>query len=373
MRILVAMDSFKGSASSLAVGQACAAGIRNADPTSDIWVKGLADGGDGTLDVLIDSLHGRKVEVAVHDAYGKKIQCSYGVIEQTNTAVIEIAQIVGLPMDQYHEPLRAGTYGVGEMILHCLKNGYRHLIVGLGGSSTNDGGMGMLQALGVAFYDINGHLLDGMAANLSKVERVSFAHLHPLLKKANVTLACDVKNPLCGKQGATYIFGPQKGVSADQLENVDQAMNHYGHKVNARMMEVAGAGAAGGLGFALMSVMSVEMKPGIDLIMEAGEFEKLISQVDLVISGEGRIDAQTAMGKGPGGLAKLAKQYHKPMILLGGSIADQADVCHDLGITAYFSIQSGPVSLSDAMDLSYTLTRIEKTAEQLMRFYLFHV
>lgn len=373
MKVLIAMDSFKGSASSLQAGEACASGIKKADPQSKVWVKGLADGGEGTLDVLLQSLNGHKKYACVHDAYGRVIQCAYGIIEETRTAIIEIAQIVGLPMDDRHEPLKAGTYGVGELILHCLKEGSTQLIIGLGGSSTNDGGMGLLEALGVQFYDADNQLLRGIAENLEKISHVSFTNLNPMLERATVTIASDVKNPLCGQTGATYIYGPQKGVTQNQLKTLDDAMANYGCKVNQAKMLEPGAGAAGGLGFAIMSVMRYQMKPGIDIIMEAGNFEKLVKEVDLVISGEGKIDGQTAMGKGPGGLASLAKKYHKPMILLGGSIQEEAHVCHELGITAYFSIQSEPVALAQAMTLDYTLRHIKNTAEQLMRFYLFHV
>lgn len=373
MKVLVAIDSFKGSVSSLQAGDACAKGIKKADKESEVWVKGLADGGEGTLDVLVNSMDGIKKKTNVHDAYGRKIACSYGIIEKEKLAIIEIAQIVGLPMDDRHEPLKSGTYGVGELILHCLKDGYEQIIIGLGGSSTNDGGMGMLEALGVQFFDKEGKLLDGIARNLAEVSSASFDNLNPLVKKAKIMIACDVKNPLCGNNGATYIYGPQKGVLPSQLAYLDQSMERYGRIVNETKMNEPGAGAAGGLGFALMSVMKYDMKPGIEIVMEEGQFDSLVKQADLVISGEGKIDAQTAMGKGPGGLAKLAKKYHKTMILIGGSVQKEAQACHELGITAYFSIQSCPIGLDQAMDVDYTLKHIESTSEQLMRFYLFHV
>ena len=313
MKVVIAVDSFKGSMTSMEAGIAAKEGVLAAKPDAKVIVKPLADGGEGTTDALIEGMNGEKIDVTVTNPLGKKISSYYGYLKESNTAVIEMASAAGITLVDRKDPLNATTYGVGEMINDALSRGCQNFIIGIGGSATNDGGIGMLKALGFEFLDENGYDVGEGARALKKVVEIRTEKKNPLLSKAYFQVACDVKNPLCGENGATYIYGTQKGVTDAMKEEVDMAMKHYADVTESRLggkyANVEGAGAAGGLGFAFLAYIKAELILGTDLILQAVGLEKELNGADVVITGEGYLDRQTAMGKAPVGVAKLAKNY----------------------------------------------------------------
>lgn len=365
MKIVVAMDSFKGSLDSLALGQCIKENILQVDPEIEVVVKGIADGGEGTVMVLGKALGAKFFQRRVHDAYGQWTDCTYAILEEEKLAIIEVAEIVGITKTSRREPLKASTYGIGEIILACISQGIRHFIIGLGGSATNDGGIGMMEALGLkATYKHK-------VFNPMEIETIDFSEIEPLLKECSFVIASDVQNPLCGPQGATAIFGPQKGVDARLVPCLDQALFHYANLVSEALhldlRNVSGAGAAGGLGFAFMSFMHASIQSGVELVIERSNIEQEIAKADLVITGEGCIDGQTAMGKAPAGIGNIAKKYGVPVIALGGSVKPQAEALHEQGITAYFSIQTSPMTLTEAMKEEMTKKQLGLTIQELIR------
>ena len=278
MKVVAAIDSFKGSMTSMEAGNAVKKGILAAKPDAEVWLSPLADGGEGTVDALIEGLGAEKIPVTVAGPLGEKVSCYYGFLEETKTAVMEMASAAGITLVIKKDPLRASTYGVGEMIADALKRGCKNFMIGIGGSATNDGGIGMLKALGFEFFDEDGNDVGEGAAALAKIEVIRTENKNSLLSGAKFQIACDVKNPLCGKQGATYIFGPQKGVTEEQKSKVDEAMKHYAdvtkESLGCDFADCEGAGAAGGLGYAFLSYLAGELIPGVELILQATGLEE---------------------------------------------------------------------------------------------------
>lgn len=371
MKVIAAIDSFKGSMTSMEAGNAVKKGIMAAKPDAEVWLSPLADGGEGTVDALIEGLGAKKIPVTVAGPLGEKVSCYYGFLEETKTAIMEMASAAGITLVTKKDPLRASTYGVGEMIADALKRGCKNFIIGIGGSATNDGGIGMLKALGFEFFDEDGNDVGEGAAALAKIEVIQTENKNPLLSGAKFQIACDVKNPLCGKQGATYIFGSQKGVTEEQKSKVDEAMKHYAdvtkESLGCDFADCEGAGAAGGLGYAFLSYLAGELIPGVKLILHATGLEEKMKNADVVVTGEGRLDAQTVMGKAPVGVAALAKKYNAKVIAFAGSVAPEASVCNQAGIDAFFPIVRGVTTLEEAMKKENAMENIAATAEQVFR------
>jgi len=353
-------------------GNAIREGVLKVLPKSEIIVKPLADGGEGTTEALVEGLGGEMVYVNVRGPLEKAVRAGYGYIEESNTAIMEMAAAAGIILvGKDKRPLDATTYGVGQMIRDAIKRGCRDFIIGIGGSATNDGGIGMLTALGFEFLGIDGMPVGVCGSDLKDIFLVRTDHALPELKECSFKVACDVTNPLCGINGATYIYGPQKGVTEDMKESLDQAMKNYAEVTRACVgtdfAETPGAGAAGGLGFAFLSYLNAELQPGIDLVLDAVEMEKAMEGADFVFTGEGRLDYQTAMGKAPVGIAKLAKKYDAKVIALAGAVIEGAEACNEKGIDAYFPILRKVVTLDEAMNSEIAKENMVKTTEQIMR------
>ncbi|NLN98419.1 MAG: glycerate kinase [Eubacteriaceae bacterium] len=373
MKIVIAMDSLKGSLTSMEAGQAAARGLLAVDPKTEVIVKPLADGGEGTSHALIEGMKGETIELQVTGPMGKHVKTTYGYIGDTQTALIEMASAAGLTLveESNKNPARATTRGVGEMILDAMQRGARHFIIGLGGSATNDGGIGMLTALGFRFLDEKGREVGQGAEALRKIETIQIDQRDKRLSQCVFHIACDVNNPLCGKNGATYVYGPQKGIEANRLEVYDSAMAHYAWVTERTIGEdwsnIPGSGAAGGLGFAFVAFLNGTLVSGIDLVLEAIELESDIKDSDLVITGEGRLDHQTAMGKAPIGVAKLAKKYGVPTVAFAGVVGEGAQACNLAGIDAYFPILREVTPLEEAMQPERARKNLRDTAEQVFR------
>lgn len=372
MKIVIAIDSLKGSLSSMEAGHAIEQGIRNVLPETKVLVKPLADGGEGTTEALVEGLGGDMVQVQVHGPLETPVNAAYGVIGESNTAIMEMAAAAGIILvGKDKRPLDATTYGVGEMIRDAITRGCREFIIGIGGSATNDGGIGMLTALGYEFLDAEGKPAGIGAGALYKVAKICDDKVMPELKDCHFRIACDVTNPLCGENGSTYIYGPQKGVTVELRDELDHAMGAYAQVVKAYngtdYAKTPGAGAAGGLGFAFLSFLSGELLPGIELVLDAVEMDKAMEGADLVFTGEGRLDYQTAMGKAPVGIAKMAKKHGAKVIALAGAVIEGAQECNEQGIDAYFPILRQVVTLDEAMDPATARKNMVETTEQVMR------
>ena len=371
MKVVIAIDSFKGSMSSMEAGNAAKEGVLRAMPQAEVVVKPLADGGEGTTDALIEGMGGERVDIRVKGPYGEPVDAHYGYIREKGLAVMEMAQASGITISERKDPMAATTYGVGEMILHALDLGCRSFIIGIGGSATNDGGVGMLKALGCGFLDKEGNDCGEGGAALSRISSIDIDGLDKRIAEADIRVACDVENPLCGTNGATYIYGPQKGVTEDMKKPLDEAVSNYAdvcaEKLGKDMRDVSGAGAAGGLGFAFISFLGSKLVPGIELIMEATGLETEMKGGDIAITGEGRLDLQTAMGKAPVGVAKLAKKYGLMTMAFAGSVTKEAVKCNEAGIDAFFPIVRGISTLSEAMDNANARANMADTVEQAAR------
>jgi glycerate kinase len=459
MKVVIAIDSLKGSLTSLEAGNAAKEGVLKAHSDAEVIVMPLADGGEGTTDALIEGLGGERQIVEVTGPMSDKVQAYYGILGENDvdvnkdkainiskdtinkkvddrnkeyTAVMEMATAAGITLvNGEKNPLVATTFGVGEMILDAINKGCREFIIGIGGSATNDGGMGMLKALGYEFLDKNGNEVAEGAAGLFEVAEIreknielsntttlNAAHtlhmlnvpntpntpntpnalnalnaqntkittkvlpnadntntdkinLHKVLSRCKFKIACDVNNPLCGENGATYIFGPQKGVTEAQKEPIDKAMKNYADVVTKFVRKdfsnVTGAGAAGGLGFVFVSFLGAELVPGVALICEAIHLEEVVKEADIVVTGEGRLDAQTMMGKAPAGVANIAKKYNKKVLAFAGSVSEDATQCNSKGIDAFFPIIRGVSTLEAAMDSENAAKNMTDTVEQVFR------
>ena len=375
MKVVIAIDSLKGSLSSMEAGMAIKDGILAAKPDAEVIVKPLADGGEGTTDALIEGMNGERIDLTVTGPMHTPVDAYYGYLKDTNTAVMEMASAAGITLvpDSEKNPLLATSYGVGEMINDAIQRGCRNFIIGIGGSVTNDGGIGMLKALGVRFLDENGEDAGEGGQALAKVARIDVSGMNPLLKECHIQVACDVNNPLCGENGSTYVYGPQKGVTEDMKKTLDEAMAHFARVTSETLendyMNTPGAGAAGGLGFAFLAYVGATLTPGIELILDAVGLEDELSGADVVVTGEGRLDFQTAMGKAPVGVARLAKKYNARVVAFAGSVTKEATACNKEGIDAFFPILRGVCTLADAMDPVNARNNMIATVEQVFRLF----
>lgn len=373
MKVVIAIDSLKGSLSSMEAGMAIKDGILAAKPDAEVIVKPLADGGEGTTDALIEGMNGERIDLTVTGPMHTPVDAYYGYLKDTNTAVMEMASAAGITLvpDSEKNPLLATSYGVGEMINDAIQRGCRNSIIGIGGSVTNDGGIGMLKALGVRFLDENDEDAGEGGQALAKVARIDVSGMNPLLKECHIQVACDVNNPLCGENGSTYVYGPQKGVTEDMKKTLDEAMAHFARVTSETLendyLNTPGAGAAGGLGYAFLAYTGAALTPGIELILDAVGLEEELSGADVVVTGEGRLDFQTAMGKAPVGVARLAKKYNAKVIAFAGSVTKEATACNKEGIDAFFPILRGVCTLAEAMDPVAARNNMTATVEQVFR------
>ncbi len=375
MKVVVAMDSFKGSISSSQAGKAVANGILQVYPDAQIDICSLADGGEGTMEALLYGMNGKKQEISVTDPLGRKIICEYGIAQDGHTAIIEMASAAGITLIKKEErnPFFTTTYGVGEIIADAIKKGCTKFLIGIGGSATNDGGAGMLQALGYGLLDQEGKPIPFGAKGLEKIDKIIDTEVNPELKKCHFTIACDVTNPLCGPKGCSAVYGPQKGADQKMVEQMEQWMEKYADAVKKSFpkadREYPGTGAAGGMGFAFRTFMNASLKSGIQIVLEETGIEQRIKNADLVVTGEGQLDGQTAMGKAPVGVARLAKKYKKPVIAFSGSVAKEAKRCNEQGIDAFFPILRQCMSVEEAMKIEIAEENLTDTAEQVFRLW----
>ncbi len=372
MKALIAIDSFKGSLSSLLAGNAAAEGIKRVYNDAETIVLPIADGGEGTVDALVKGLSGEKRQIIATDPLGRKIPCEYGIIGK-NTAVIEMSSAAGITLisDEERNPLNTTTFGVGEIIIDAIRVGCRNFVIGIGGSATNDGGIGMLQALGFGILDKNGNQVPFGAKGLELIDKISCENVLPELSECVFKIACDVTNPLCGEKGCSAVFGPQKGADREIVKKMDAWLSGYADIVKKVFensdKDALGAGAAGGMGFAFMSFLNAKLESGISLILNLIKIEDYIKKTDVVITGEGRLDSQTVMGKAPIGIANIAKKYSKPVFAFAGCITNETRVCNNNGIDAYFQIVKGACSLEEAMDIENAKLNMADTVEQVFR------
>lgn len=381
MKILVTMDSFKGSLSSIEAGLAVSEGIISANPQADVEVLPLADGGEGTVKALVSGLGGKRISVEVTGPIGTPVKAEYGMIIEQNLAILEMSSAAGLTLvpEQRKNPLLTTTFGVGEMIRDAFKRGCREFIIGLGGSATNDGGMGMMQALGVCFYDHAGNRITdyGNGANLLRVAGIDMSGLIAGLDTCIFHIACDVENPLYGENGAAYIYAPQKGADEIMVQELDSGLRNYADAVKRSLKQseydyvmAPGAGAAGGLGYAFLTFLQGSLEQGVLSIMKFLNIEEKIKNVDYVITGEGKTDVQTTMGKAPMGIVNVAKKYGKKVIILSGSVEDDAKICNHKGADAVFSIIQTPMKLKEAMRPKVAKDNLSYTAFQVSRLLM---
>lgn len=374
MKIVIAPQGFKGNLTALEVARAIETGVKRIVPDALTVLKPMADGGEGTVQALVDATGGEIVTTGVTGPLGEHVSAHWGILSDKVTAVIEMASASGLPLVPREKlnPLVATTYGTGELIRAALDRGCRKLIIGIGGSATNDGGAGMAQALGARFLDAEGKELPPGGAALARLEHIDVSRLDPRLEGFEVTLASDVNNPLCGPRGASAIYGPQKGATPELVKQLDAALAHYAdvirNDLGVNFRDVPGAGAAGGLGMGLMVFLKARLIPGIDVVIEATNLVADLEGADLVFTAEGRIDCQSAMGKVPTGVALKAKDFGSPVIALAGEVADDCQVVYEQGIDAVLSIAPGPVSLEQSMAVADKY--ISNAAECAMRLFV---
>lgn len=375
MKIVIAIDSFKGSLTSLEAGAAAEKGVRRVFPEAETVVKPLADGGEGTMRALTSGLGGVARTIAVTGPFGEPVKAVYGVIARSRTAVIDIAQAAGLTLipEAARDPLTATTYGVGELLAVAIKKGARRLIVGLGGSGTNDGGAGMLQALGFELLDAAGKPITRGARGLADLAQIKVDHALPELAECTFEIACDVENPLYGPHGSSVVFAPQKGASAAMIPEMDHWLEHYAALASKIFPQadpaLPGSGAAGGLGFAFAAFLGAQLLPGVELVAKEVRLAEALAGADLLITGEGRIDAQTAMGKAPAGAAKIAKRAALPVIAFSGSLGSGACAVNEAGIDAFFAILPAVIPLAEAMEKSRAAANLCATVEQALRLW----
>lgn len=375
MKVIVAIDSLKGSLSSLEAGKAVEDGIKKAIPTAEVMIRPVADGGEGTVTALTTGLQGSLEKVVVTGPLGQKVEAAYGILPD-KTAVIEMAEAAGLPLvpDDQRNPMHTTTYGVGELIQQALEKGCRKFIVGIGGSATNDGGTGMLQALGCHFYKKDGTEICPGAEEIEEIARVDIGGMDRRLEECRFEIACDVTNPLCGERGASAVFAPQKGADARMVGRLDDALSHLADVTEEVLKtdnrNLPGAGAAGGLGFAFSSYLGGDLRPGVEIVLDAVLPEKELSEADIVVTGEGRFDGQTAMGKAPVGIAKRAKEKDCMVLVFAGSIEPQGvrKVQDEMQLVdGAFPILPGVMTLEEAMQKTVAYENMSYTAEQVFR------
>ncbi|QLK86771.1 glycerate kinase [Staphylococcus sp. 17KM0847] len=373
-RLLIAPDSFKGCMTAMEAAQAIEEGWKSVLGTSWSYYKiPMADGGEGTTQSLHDALGGTRITVEVTNPLGYPIQAQYSLVNHGQTAVIETAAASGIDLltRETRDPLRTTTYGTGELVRDALNQGVSHIILGIGGSATNDGGAGFLQALGVRLKDKQGQEIPFGGAALQQLVNIDITHIDPRIANVTFDVACDVTNPLLGDNGATAVYGRQKGVTSETAPILEAALTRYHDVIQQQLgknvAHIAGAGAAGGLGTALLACLSANLRSGIDIVLEATNFSHYALNCDLVITGEGCIDGQTVFGKTPLGVARAAKKYHKPVIAVAGTIGKGYEALYDCGIDAVYSLSKGPSSLEEA--LAEGQEALKRWAANMARFY----
>ena len=377
MKVVVAIDSLKGSLSSLEAGQAIQEGVRVVYPEADVVVRPLADGGEGTVEALAIGMGGELVQVSVTGPLGESVTAQYGILKadgaRPKTAIIEMSAAAGITLvpDEKRNPMHTTTYGVGELIKDAIDNGCRHFIVGIGGSATNDGGIGMLQALGYDFLDKDGDAVGYGGSGLQSIARIKTDNVLPDLKDCTFRVACDVTNPLCGPMGSSAIYGPQKGATPEMVEELDEALLHYA-ELSKQTFDHAdrlypGTGAAGGMGFAFLTYTNAVLESGIKIVLEETGLEEVMKDADFVITGEGRLDSQTALGKAPIGVAHLAKKHGKKVLAFAGCLTPDAGVCNENGIDAFFPILRRVITVQEAMEKETARENMIRSVEQVFR------
>lgn len=375
MKAVIAIDSLKGSLSSIEAGQAIAEGIKKADAKADVVIRPLADGGEGTVEALVCGMNGTLQPVKVTGPLGDPVVCEYGIIDETKTAVIEMSGAAGITLvpDVKRNPLYTTTYGVGEVIRDAIEKGCRRFIVGIGGSATNDGGIGMLQALGYGFLNKDGEQVPFGAIGLRELETIADTYVLPELAECEFKIACDVTNPLCGENGCSAVYGPQKGADPSMIMEMDKWLRYYAalarEKFPKANLNEPGTGAAGGLGFAFLTFTNAVLESGIKIVLEETKLESFVKDADVVVTGEGRLDFQTAMGKAPVGVAGLAKKFDIPVLAFAGSVTKDATECNKNGIDAFFPILRGISTLEEAMKPENAKQNLTDTAEQAFRLF----
>ena len=355
MKIVIAPDSYKESLSALEVANAIEQGFREIWPDADYVKLPVADGGEGTVEAMVAATAGRIVDVDVTGPLGKTVTAFFGLSGDERTAFIEMAAASGLEQVPValRDPLKTTSWGTGELIRHALDAGVDHIIIGLGGSATNDGGAGMVQALGAKLLDARQNEIGKGGAALDALVRIDISQLDPRLAACRIEVACDVTNPLTGKEGASAVFGPQKGATAETIDRLDTALVHYAQIITRDLevdvLELAGGGAAGGMGAALYAFCGAQLRRGIEIVTDALQLDACVADADLVVTGEGRMDSQTIHGKVPVGVAKVAKRYHKPVIGIAGSLTADVGIVHEHGLDAVFSVIYTICTLDDAL------------------------
>lgn len=373
MKVVIAIDSLKGSLTSLEAGDAIRQGILKVMKDAEVIVRPLADGGEGTVEALTLGMNGHLESVEVTGPLGKKVNCAYGILGDNKTAIVEMSGAAGITLVEESErnPLITTTYGVGEVICDAIKKGCRHFIVGLGGSATNDGGIGMLQALGYGILDRDGNQVCFGANGLKEIETISDDNVIPELKECDFRIACDVTNPLCGEQGSSAIYGPQKGATPTMIMQMDKWLAYYAalsrEKCSKANPNLAGVGAAGGMGFAFLTYTNAVLESGIKIVLDETKLEDFVQDADIVITGEGRLDGQTVMGKAPIGVANIAKKFDKKVLAFSGAVTEDAVACNEHGIDAFFPILRSVGTLQDAMDSENARNNMIATVEQVFR------
>ncbi len=373
MKVVVAIDSLKGSLTSLEAGEAIQEGILRAISDAEVIVRPLADGGEGTVEALTRGMNGRYEKITVTDPLGRPTDAVYGILEDLHTAIIEMSAAAGITLIDAKDrnPMNTTTYGVGEMIKDAIGKGCRHFFIGIGGSATNDGGIGMLQALGYGMLDTEGKQVSLGAKGLAELVSITDEDVLPELKKCTFQIACDVKNPLCGEKGCSAVFGPQKGATPDMITQMDSWLGKYAlltaNRYKKADSQYPGTGAAGGMGFAFLSYMNAELRSGVQIVLEETKLEEYVKDADIVVTGEGCLDGQSVMGKAPIGVAALAKKHHKKVIAFAGCVTEDAKVCNQNGIDAFFPILRNVVTREEAMDTDNAHRNMTDTAEQVFR------
>lgn len=374
MKVLAAMDSYKGSISAPDACRAVEKGVKKFLPNADVVLMPMADGGEGTVDAFCSACGGKYISANVSDVFGKPVSARYCAVND-NTVVIETAAasgIAGIPTNEL-DPMRATTFGTGALIRHAIENGYVNIILGLGSSATNDGAMGALEALGVKFYDENGALLRGCGANMIKTASIDASEIVTAARNVHITLACDVKNPFFGKTGAAYVYAPQKGATYEQVQLLDAGLEHFAAVISKcgdkDISKTEGAGAAGGLAGGLLAFTDATVRSGFEVLAEACGLEKLMAECDIVFTGEGRTDEQTAFGKLPSCIAAMAKKHGCAAVCLSGAVKGDMSALYDVGMTAVFPIPTGAMTLEDAM--AKADENLARCAENAIRLFAF--
>ncbi len=372
IKILIAPDSFKESLSAVNVAKYLEVGLKKANSDFDIVKLPMADGGEGTVRSLIAATNGNLVKEKVKGPLANEVEAFYGILGNGKTAVIEMAAASGLPLVpvKKRNPGKTTTYGTGELIKSALERGIEKIIIGIGGSATNDCGVGMAQALGAKILNSKGQQISFGGENLSKIKRIDLSSLDNRIEDVEIKIACDVDNPLYGKNGAAYVYAPQKGATKEQVKKLDKGLHHISEIIRRDLLKnvskIPGAGAAGGLGAGLMAFLDAKLRPGIEIVIEASKIRDKLEDIDLVITGEGKIDSQTIAGKTPIGVAKVAKEKDISVIGIAGTIGSEAEKIYDHGIDVFFSIIDSPITLDEAIDRTSDL--LISTGENIGRF-----